>query len=86
MSALTPITEYRNSFFDPVRGHDPEIYKTDAKPVEYKGCLIYHRMKGAKASQNCWDVVKEGVCIGQYGGLAGCKAFVDRGCVRLGDL
>lgn len=73
---------YRNSFFDSVCGHDPEIYTTDAAPVEYKGHLLYHRIKGSKPGRHCWDVVKDGVCIGQYGGRAGCEAFVDRGCKR----
>lgn len=73
------MAEYRNSFYDAMHGYDPEIYKTDVKPVEYNGYLLYQRIKG-----RCWDVVKDDVCIGQYAGRAGAEAFVDRGCVRLG--
>lgn len=73
------MAEYRNSFFHPSHGHDPEIYRTDVKPVEYGGCLLYQRLKGV-----CWDVVKDGVCIGQYAGRSGAEAFVDRGFKRLG--
>ena len=47
------MAEYRNSFYHPTHGHDPAVYTTDAKPVEYKGCLLYQRLKGV-----CWDVVK----------------------------
>jgi hypothetical protein len=71
---------YRNSFYDSVHGYDPEFYETDAKPVEYKGYLLYQRLHG-----RCWDVVKDGVCIGQYAGRSGAQAFVDRGCRRLGE-
>jgi hypothetical protein len=74
---------YRNSFYNATHGHDPEIYSTDAKPVEYKGYLLYQRIKGP-IGRGCWDVVKDGVCIGQYAGPGGARAFVDRGCVRLG--
>lgn len=72
--------EYRNSFYHPTQGHDPEIYRTDVKPIEYKGCQLYQRIKG-----RCWDVVRDGVCIGQYAGRSGAEAFVDRGCVRFSD-
>jgi hypothetical protein len=76
---LSQKARYRNSFYNPSHGHDPEFYETDAKPVEYQGCLLYQRIKGC-----CWDVVKDGVCIGQYGGRSGAEAFIDRGCKRLG--
>ncbi len=74
------IATYRNSFYDAMHGHDPEIYRTEARPIEYKGCLLYQRLKGV-----CWDVVKDGVCIGQYAGRRGAEAFVDRGCVRFSE-
>jgi hypothetical protein len=67
------VTEYRNSFYNPTRGHDPEFYRTEAKPIAYRGYLIYQRIKGA-----CWDVVKGGVCVGQYAGRSGAERFVDQ--------
>ncbi len=67
------MTEYANSFYDPVKGYDPSIYKTDAKPEEYRGYLIYQRIKG-----RCWDVVLNKVCIGQYAGRSGATGFIDR--------
>lgn len=67
------MTEYRNSFYHPTQGHDPEIYRTEVKPVEYRGYLIYQRIKG-----RCWDVVRDGVCIGQYAGKSGATGFIDR--------
>lgn len=69
--------EYRNSFYNPSHGHDPEIYKTDARPHEYRGYLIYNRIKAGPGS-GCWDVVKDGVCIGQYAGKSGATGFIDR--------
>lgn len=62
---------YRNPWFKPM-GHDPEIYKTDVKPVEYRGYQIYQRIKGV-----CWDVVKNGVARTQRCGLEGGKGYID---------
>lgn len=64
---------YRNSFYDAVKGYDPEFYLTDAKPEMYRGYTIYQRIKG-----RCWDVVSRGVCIGQYAGRSGATGFIDR--------
>lgn len=66
------MAEYRNSFYS-ARGSDPAIYRTEVRPVEYKGLLLYQRIKGV-----CWDVVRDDVCIGQYAGRSGAEAFVDR--------
>jgi len=74
------MAEYLNSFYNSVYGTDPRVYTTDAKPIEYKGCQLYQRIKG-----RCWDVVRDGVCIGQYAGRSGAEAFVDRGCKRFGS-
>lgn len=64
---------YRNAFYEPLKGQDPEFYLTDAKPEAYRGYLIYQRIKG-----RCWDVVQRGVCIGQYAGKSGATGFIDR--------
>lgn len=64
------MAEYRNSFWS--RGSlDPQVYKTEARPQEYRGYLIYHRI------QCCWDVVKDGRTVGQYAGQSGAKRFID---------
>lgn len=44
-------------------------YQTEAKPVEYRGYLIYHRI--------AFDVVFDGRCVGCYHGLSGAKRYID---------
>jgi len=65
---------YVNSFHSP-RSLDPAVYSTDAEPVEYRGLLIVNRIKSTSA--RCFDVVKDGICIGQYAGPRGAREFVD---------
>lgn len=65
------MTEYRNIFWSS-RSLDPRIYKTEAKPVEYRGYTLYRRL------ECCWDVVKDGNCVGQYAGKSGAQGFVNR--------
>ncbi|SDF83107.1 hypothetical protein [Thalassobaculum litoreum] len=66
------MANYRNPFHKP---HDssygPAIYETDATPEEYGGYLIYRRLP------NCWDVVKDGVCITQRAGPNGARRAID---------
>ncbi len=62
---------YKNFFYSP-KYTDPAVYHTDAKPVPYRGFLIYQRIKGV-----CWDIVKDGICVGQYAGLSGAKGVID---------
>jgi hypothetical protein len=63
---------YTNSFFNPERKDVPKELTTEAKPVAYKGHLIYERIKGT-----CWDIVFDGVCIGMNAGLNGAKRRID---------
>lgn len=64
---------YSNSFHNPLnRDSKPEII-CESKPVEYKGHLIFERIKGV-----CYDVVKDGVCIGMRAGISGAKRFIDK--------
>lgn len=72
-STDTTKARYRNSFYRAVTGCDPEFYITDAKPIEYRGHTLYQRIHG-----RCWDVVRNGVCIGQYVGKSGATGFIDR--------
>src|SRR3990167_10685280 len=62
------MTKYLNTWHRPNSNYGPRIYETEAKPVEYAGCLIYERIKG-----HCWDIVKNGVCVHQRAGLRGAK-------------
>lgn len=50
----------------------PAIYITDATPAEYRGYLIFQRIRGA-----VWDVVKDGTCVAQRAGFTGALAAVD---------
>lgn len=50
----------------------PSEYRTDAKPLEYRGFQIFERIPG-----KCWDVVKDGTCVTQRAGLDGAKRFID---------
>jgi hypothetical protein len=75
-------TTYRNKFHIPGSRHSEEILSTDAKPVKYKGYLIYERVKGS-----IWDVVKDGVCVGMYAGPNGAKNFInEQWCIENGFL
>jgi hypothetical protein len=61
-------TVYKNPWHKPNNPtYGPEYYKTDAKPREYKGYLIYNRIPG-KPGRGCWDIVKDGICITQRAG------------------
>jgi hypothetical protein len=75
MSANRQTTSYRNPWHNP---HDsrygPPRFTTDARPIAYRGYLIYHRF------ESCWDVVKDGVCVTQRAGLngkGGAKDWID---------
>lgn len=68
---------YRNSFWTPT-SIDPQTYIVYARPVEYRGYQIFHRIKGSRPSRNCFDLVKDGVCVRQMCGLEGCKRAADR--------
>ena len=64
---------YRNPWHKPGNpSYGPAEYQTDAKPVQYGGCLIYQRIPG-----HCWDVVKDGVCLTQRAGPRGARDYID---------
>jgi hypothetical protein len=63
---------YRNPWHKSNGTQGPQFYETEAKPLEYAGCLIYERIRGA-----CWDVVRDGVCLHQRAGLNGAKAAAE---------
>lgn len=65
------ISTYRNPWYRPDKD-DPEIYRTEAKPVEHRGCLLFQRLPG-----RCWDAVKDGVCFSQMTTREGAARSVD---------
>jgi hypothetical protein len=68
-----PIVRYKNSFYKKSTPESKPVLFCDKGPVEYKGYLIYQRMK------DCFDIVKDGVCIGMYAGINGAKKSIDNG-------
>jgi hypothetical protein len=63
---------YRNPWHKPGKPeYGPAHYTTDAEPKPYNGHLIYQRL------QQCYDIVKDGVCIGQFAGPNGARNAID---------
>ena len=46
-------------------------------PKEYKGYLIYHRIRSTSKGGDCYDVVKAGVCLTQLAGPNGARKAID---------
>jgi hypothetical protein len=68
------MARYINSFHKTHDGFSgPAVFETEAKPVEYLGFKIYRRLP------ECFDVVRNNVCIGMYAGLNGAKRAIDAG-------
>lgn len=73
MAKLGDTTSYRNPWHRPdAPMYGPARYETTARPVEYRGHLIFERIRGT-----CWDVVKDGACITQRAGINGARSAVD---------
>ena len=53
--------KYLNPWYLP-GGYSPQYFETSVKPKEYRGFLIYERIKKS------FDIVFDGVCITQRGG------------------
>lgn len=63
---------YQNPWYKPRRPEfGPKRFATTAKPMEYRGHQIYHRLP------QVFDVVRDGVCISQRAGMGGAKRHVD---------
>lgn len=63
---------YTNPFYSKHFTGSKPIIETTAKPVEYKGYLIYERISGLQ-----FDIVKDGICVGMCAGLNGAKRRID---------
>lgn len=65
---------YLNPWHNPSNPiYGPAFYKTDVRPVRYKGYLIYQRIAGV-----VWDVVKDDRCLTQRAGPNGAREYVDQ--------
>jgi len=64
-------TTYKNGFHKERLPGSEATITTDSMPVQYRGYQIYERAKFS------FDIVKDGVRIGNMGTLAGAKTFVD---------
>lgn len=63
---------YTNHFHSANYQGSAPIITTNARPAEYRGHLIF------KIHDQHYDVVCEGVLVGQYAGPNGARRFVDR--------
>ena len=74
-TATSPKLRYRNPWHRPDElNSGPPYYETDAKPLEYRGHLVYERLSGLGV-----DVVKDGVCVTQRAkGGEGIKREIDK--------
>jgi hypothetical protein len=66
------MVQYKNTFYNQTVNDSKPVIQTEVTPKEYKGYLIYERIKGV-----CFDIVKDGACIGMYAGVNGAKGFID---------
>lgn len=69
---MKSLNSYKNSFYSKAAQGSEPVLTTDATPVEYNGYKIYKRFDA------CFDIVKDGVCIGMYAGLNGAKRQIDK--------
>ncbi len=67
------LATYKNPFHSEKYHGSKPIIETDAKPLEYKGFVIYERIRGS-----VWDVVKNGSVVTMRAGLNGAKQFIDQ--------
>jgi len=66
------MTKYVNQWHNPKdRHYGPAEYETEVSPKHYRGFEIYHR------TMSVYDVVRNGVCVGQYAGLGGAQKDID---------
>lgn len=65
------MAEYKNGFYRTPGAMKP-VFTCDKEPDEYKGFLIYERVKDI-----CFDIVKDGVCVGMNSSLNGAKERID---------
>lgn len=68
-------TTYKNPWYLKNRTTSNATFESDAKPIEYKGYLIYERQE---FGYPIFDVVKDGSCVAQLAGLNGAKTKIDK--------
>lgn len=73
---------YENSFYNKGDKHSQAEISTNVTPAEYKGYLIYERVKGS-----VWDIVHDGVCVGMNAGPNGARKAIDEKLsLKAGDI
>ena len=75
------MSTYRNAFHNagnPYKSTGPSHFTTDAKPIEYRGFLIYERIPTAgKFKYGEIDSVKNGMCVMISCTVQGAKTRID---------
>lgn len=66
------MAKYRNSFYNELNRDSKMFIETNAKPVLYKGYLIYE-----SAPKTQFDVVLNDICIALRAGINGAKSYID---------
>ena len=65
------MASYKNPWHNSRNVDSRPAFTTDAKPVEYRGFLIYQRIPGS------FEAVRDGVCATMRAGLSGAKYAID---------
>jgi len=68
---------YKNPFYSPYYQNSEPVIDTDVKPVEYKGYLIFHRLKSTSKGGDIFDIVLNGKIIGMNAGINGAKKRIN---------
>jgi hypothetical protein len=69
---MKSLNSYKNSFYSKTAHGSEPLLATDTTPILYCGYTIYKRL------DVCFDIVKDGVCIGMYAGINGAKRQIDK--------
>jgi len=68
---------YKNPWHNPHDRMSKEYFETNVRPAKYKGYLIYHRIRSNAKGGDCYDVVRDGVCLIQMAGPNGARMAID---------
>ncbi len=71
-----PEYRYLNGFYNPDSSHSQREFICRSHPVNYMGYQIFHRVNSR--TYQCFDTVKDGVCINQHTNLDYAKKIIDR--------
>jgi len=68
---------YKNPWHSKRDRFSKSHFETDARPIKYGDCIIYHRIRSTSKGGDVWDVVLNGLCVTQRAGLNGAKQAID---------